>query len=147
MMPSGFDGVPVMDEVHRPPEVHQPATRPERTANSMHEYVMTVQGPISPDELGFTLMHEHLLTRFWHATHRFDLAGMPEDDRYIVEELAALTATGCKSLVDVTPIGINRNPAGLCAIWPNALESRWLWGADGIATATTRHQPRSTVDR
>ncbi len=33
MMPSGFDGVPVMDEVHRPPEVHQPATRPERTAN------------------------------------------------------------------------------------------------------------------
>ena len=32
---------------------------------------------------------------------------------HIVEELAALTATGCKSLVDVTPVGINRDPAGL----------------------------------
>jgi predicted metal-dependent phosphotriesterase family hydrolase len=79
----------------------------------MPEHVMTVQGPISPDELGFTLMHEHLLTSFWHATHRFDLAGMPEDERYIVEELSALTATGCKSLVDVTPVGINRDPAAL----------------------------------
>ena len=61
---------------------------PQRAAGP-GEYVMTVQGPIAPDDLGFTLMHEHLLTRFWHATHRFDLAGMPEDPRYIVEELAA----------------------------------------------------------
>ncbi|SCL26902.1 phosphotriesterase-related protein [Micromonospora rhizosphaerae] len=74
---------------------------------------MTVNGPISPDELGFTLMHEHLLTRFWHATHRFDLAGMPEDERYIVEELTALAATECRTLVDVTPVGINRDPAAL----------------------------------
>lgn len=79
----------------------------------MTEYVMTVEGHIAPDDLGFTLMHEHLLTRFWHATHRYDLAGMPEDDRYIVEELADLTGTGCKSLVDVTPVGINRKPDAL----------------------------------
>ncbi|HET7667338.1 MAG TPA: hypothetical protein VFK56_14970 [Mycobacterium sp.] len=85
---------------------------PQRAAGP-GEYVMTVQGPIAPDDLGFTLMHEHLLTRFWHATHRFDLAGMPEDPRYIVEELAGLTAAGCRSLVDVTPVGINRSPAGL----------------------------------
>ena len=83
------------------------------TANPMTEHVMTVEGPIAPDDLGFTLMHEHLLTRFWHATHRYDLAGMPEDERYIVEELAVSTATGCKSLVDVTPVGINRDPAAL----------------------------------
>jgi predicted metal-dependent phosphotriesterase family hydrolase len=83
------------------------------TANPMTEHVMTVEGPIAPDDLGFTLMHEHLLTRFWHATHRYDLAGMPEDDRYIIEELASLTETGCKSLVDVTPVGINRKPAAL----------------------------------
>ena len=85
----------------------------EQAVNPMTEHVMTVGGPIAPDDLGFTLMHEHLLTRFWHATHRYDLAGMPEDERYIIDELAGLTATGCKSLVDVTSVGINRKPEAL----------------------------------
>ena len=79
----------------------------------MSDYVMTVQGPISPDELGFTLMHEHLLASFWHAPHRFDLAGMPEDEKYIVDELSRLSALGCGTLVDVTPVGLNRDPAAL----------------------------------
>ncbi len=83
------------------------------SATSGSEHVMTVLGPVPPAELGFTLMHEHLLTSFWHATHRFDLAGMPEDDRYVVEDLERLTATGCRTLVDVTPVGINRNPERL----------------------------------
>ena len=81
--------------------------------SSKAEHVMTVQGAIAPDALGFTLMHEHLLTSFWHATHRFDLAGMPEDERYIVEELTAAAAKGCRTLVDVTPVGINRDPEAL----------------------------------
>ncbi|MGI5518041.1 phosphotriesterase family protein [Streptomyces sp. CA-106131] len=93
--------------------LEKPTNQPEQVMSSMSEHVMTVQGPISPEELGFTLMHEHLLTSFWHATHRFDLAGMPEDERYIVEELGRLTATGCRTLVDVTPVGINRDPARL----------------------------------
>lgn len=83
------------------------------STTSGSDYVMTVLGPIPPAELGFTLMHEHLLTSFWHAAHRFDLAGMPEDDRYVVEDLERLTATGCRTLVDVTPVGINRDPVGL----------------------------------
>jgi phosphotriesterase-related protein len=58
-------------------------------------------------------MHEHLFTRFWQAAHRFDLAGMPEDTRYIAEELSRLAATGCRTLVDVTSVGINRDPAAL----------------------------------
>lgn len=79
----------------------------------MAGHVMTVAGPISPDDLGFTLMHEHLLTSFWHAHDRFDLAGMPEDDRYITDELVRLTGTGGRTLVDCTPVGINRDPVGI----------------------------------
>lgn len=79
----------------------------------MPQHVMTVLGPIEPQQVGFTLMHEHLLTSFWQAPHRFDLAGMPEDQRFIVEELDRLSATGCRTLVDTTPVGINRDPAGL----------------------------------
>lgn len=76
----------------------------------MSAHIMTVQGPVEPGELGFTLMHEHLVTRFWHASHRYDLACMPEDKRYVLDELSRLTAAGCRTLVDVTPVGINRDP-------------------------------------
>lgn len=86
---------------------------PRRKVGPVPEYVMTVQGPVAPEELGFTLMHEHLLTRFWHATHRFDLAGMPEDDRYIIDELNRLRSTPYRTLVDVTPVGINREPTAM----------------------------------
>lgn len=79
----------------------------------MPAHVMTVQGPVDPGDLGFTLMHEHLVTRFWHASHRYDLACMPEDRRYVLEELSRLARTGCRTLVDVTPVGINRDPEAL----------------------------------
>lgn len=82
-----------------------------QTAPSAH--VMTVQGAVEPSELGFTLMHEHLVTRFWHASHRYDLACMPEDRRYVLDELARLISAGCRTLVDVTPVGINRDPLAL----------------------------------
>lgn len=76
----------------------------------MSETVITATGEVDPDELGFTLMHEHLVTQFWHAPHRFDLAGMPEDPKYILAELAELRDRGGRTIVDVTPIGLNRDP-------------------------------------
>ncbi|MGH3372868.1 MAG: hypothetical protein ACRDPR_23020, partial [Nocardioidaceae bacterium] len=91
----------------------RPTEQPTFAGESPVGHVMTVAGPISPDDLGFTLMHEHLLTNFWHAHHRFDLAGMPEDDRYITDELVRLVGTGGRTLVDCTPVGINRDPAGI----------------------------------
>lgn len=76
-------------------------------------HVMTVLGAVDPTEIGFTLMHEHLLTRFAHATHRYDLAGMPEDDKYILGELRDFGLAGGGTLVDVTAVGINRQPSDL----------------------------------
>lgn len=79
----------------------------------MSAVVTTVTGDVHPEAAGFTLPHEHLLTQFWHARHRFDLASMPEDTQYIVDELRDFSASGGTTVVDVTPNGLNRNPEEL----------------------------------
>lgn len=111
---------------------------PEQT---MPEQVMTVRGPISPEALGVTLPHEHLLCdlrALWHAPppYRADLLALvdadpaPRDrgplcsDPYIcrpnllldnldlaIEELAYFRAAGGATLVELTTLGLSPQPA------------------------------------
>ncbi|MBN1316960.1 MAG: hypothetical protein JXA42_15880 [Anaerolineales bacterium] len=69
--------------------------------------VITVQGPISPEEMGITLPHEHLL-----ITHQGPLVDLTDED-LAVEELLRFKRVGGCTLVDNTNIGIGRNPIAL----------------------------------
>ena len=106
--------------------------------------VQTVLGPIEPDELGFTLAHEHLLVdlsptytpptdrdgrEFWEQPVSIETIGrirhhfMPNRDNVIlgdiataIEEINLYRQHGGMSLVDATSIGIARDPHGLARI-------------------------------
>jgi predicted metal-dependent phosphotriesterase family hydrolase len=73
--------------------------------------IMTVLGPIPPEELGVTLTHEHVLVDFIGADKispdRYD-----PDDAFvqILPHLRDLKALGCRALVECTPAYLGRNP-------------------------------------
>ncbi|CAO1668615.1 phosphotriesterase family protein [Salinicola sp. NYA28a] len=103
--------------------------------------IMTVDGPIMADQLGHTLMHEHLqndCSCWWHPpreAERLYLAEAPisiellselrqdpfvnkhnimlDDLGLAVEEVRAFTAVGGRSIVDPTCRGIGRDPLKL----------------------------------
>ena len=114
---------------------------PDRDSTGM---VQTVLGPISPEQLGVTLTHEHLLidlsvvfkpedrpeakeffnrpvTMETMGRIRFD--GMPNADNprlldisTAIDELNLFKQHGGGTLVEVTSIGISRDPIGLASI-------------------------------
>ncbi len=74
--------------------------------------VNTVTGPISPDDLGVTLMHEHVIFGYpgWYG----DCTMAPFDREAAVsaglETMAEVKAYGVKSFVDATPNETGRDP-------------------------------------
>lgn len=75
-------------------------------------YVQTVDGPVAPEELGFTLPHEHVFLEMWGRDgHGF--VGQLRDEDVLHAELAAFRAAGGSCLVDQTPGGAGRDPLGL----------------------------------
>lgn len=74
--------------------------------------VMTVRGPISPDELGFTQPHEHLICDGgWVGgyTVRLPLS----DEQLAIEELVRFRAAGGNTIVELTNHGLRRKPHAL----------------------------------
>jgi len=78
--------------------------------------VQTVLGAVAPDDLGFTLPHEHTKCSLWWIENRWDYWELIGDEPRINEELAAYKALGGGTLVDVTPIGIGRDLTRLARI-------------------------------
>jgi predicted metal-dependent phosphotriesterase family hydrolase len=77
--------------------------------------IMTVTGPVAPDDVGFTLPHEHVYLDLWStdgATHVGQLA----DDDLLAAELGAFVEAGGSCLVDQTPGGAGRRPRALAAM-------------------------------
>jgi phosphotriesterase-related protein len=72
--------------------------------------VQTVLGPIDPNELGWTLPHEHTAIALWHIANRWDYWELRRDKPVIVEELAAFRSAGGGGLVDLTLDGVGRDP-------------------------------------
>jgi phosphotriesterase-related protein len=75
------------------------------------ELVRTVRGDIPPSELGPTDAHEHL----------FFVTPIQPGDEFADVDLAiaearTLVAAGVRSLVDWTPLGLGRDPAGLLRV-------------------------------
>jgi phosphotriesterase-related protein len=77
----------------------------------MAPHVMTVRGPVSPDELGRVDAHEHLFLRtpqtpndsFW-------------DEAKTTEEAKLVHSSGIRTIVDLTTVGLGRRPTALAAV-------------------------------
>jgi phosphotriesterase-related protein len=75
---------------------------------------ITVLGPVPAADLGTTAIHEHLFvdtSSYWiRQFGRPKPEAVLDDEALAVAELAHFTAAGGHTLVDITPIGIGRNP-------------------------------------
>lgn len=116
------------------------------TSSARTPAVATVLGPVSADDLGITLCHEHLRNdgaRAWHPAPegdaegeliardpvRMEFLGRLRNDPYLsrdnvslddtgiaIEEVRRFAERGGRTLLEVTPEGIGRAPAELVAI-------------------------------
>jgi len=75
-------------------------------------FVQTVTGPVAPESLGFTLTHEHVFLSMWADDGHSFMAQLTDED-VLSAELTAFREAGGACLVDQTPGGSGRNPAGL----------------------------------
>lgn len=72
--------------------------------------VQSVLGPLDTAELGFTLMHEHVLVANWAMRRCFP--GYVDETwlvRHATEELRSAKERGVRSMVDLTPINLGRD--------------------------------------
>jgi len=73
--------------------------------------INTVLGPISPNDLGFTLMHEHLLIGASGLYGSYpDLFG-PNCEEKAIESLAAAKSQGIDTIIDATTFDLGRDTA------------------------------------
>ncbi|WP_448641365.1 phosphotriesterase family protein [Geodermatophilus sp. URMC 63] len=72
--------------------------------------MQTVRGPVDTAELGPTLMHEHVFVLNADVQQNYPEEWGSEDDRVAdaVEKLTKLAATGVRTIVDPTVIGLGR---------------------------------------
>jgi predicted metal-dependent phosphotriesterase family hydrolase len=75
-------------------------------------YIQTVAGPVDPSSIGMTLTHEHVFLEMWAADGQ-GYVGQSRDVDLLAAELGAFRAAGGTCLVDQTPGGAGRDPAGL----------------------------------
>ena len=73
--------------------------------------IITVCGPIAPEQAGCTLSHEHLLCDLWKITKSYD--GILDDEVLAAEEVLHFKDAGGSTIVDVTSGGLGRNPRAL----------------------------------
>ena len=69
-----------------------------------------VLGPIETRDLGFTLMHEHILVASWSMRHCFpDYVDLEKLIRDAIGEMGSLQERGVRTMVDLTPINLGRD--------------------------------------
>src|SRR5215472_7566910 len=84
-----------------------PATRAKETAMAT---IPGVLGPIDTAELGFTLMHEHVLIANWAMRQSFaDYVDVPRFVEAAAAELRAAREHGVRTMVDLTAINLGRD--------------------------------------
>ncbi len=85
--------------------------KPRLTYASAQDLVMTVQGAIPSEQMGTSLIHEHVLVDFIGAdrvnSNRYDV---DEAFRVILPYLRQIRELECQTLVECTPAYIGRDP-------------------------------------
>jgi phosphotriesterase-related protein len=72
--------------------------------------VQTVLGPVETADLGFTLMHEHVLVANWSMRHAFpDWIDRDAHVEHATRELLSAKERGVRSMVDLTPLNLGRD--------------------------------------
>ncbi len=71
--------------------------------------VNTVLGPMNTEDLGFTLMHEHLLCAFPNAYREYPDILVPNVLEYVVTRLKQAKAEGVDTVVDMTTLDLGRD--------------------------------------
>ena len=87
-----------------------PVTTVTTVATASEGSVMTVRGPVPGDDLGVTLPHEHV---FVDLTREYRGDGLLNDPGLAEAELGLFVDAGGRTLVDVTSVGLGRDPDGL----------------------------------
>jgi predicted metal-dependent phosphotriesterase family hydrolase len=75
--------------------------------------IMTVRGSIAPEQLGVCMAHEHLVVDSWPMWPVPNYSLIVDDVDLLIEEVQRYRAAGGLSLVDMTNIGIGRDPLAL----------------------------------
>ncbi len=75
------------------------------------EQVVTVRGPVAPDELGITLSHDHVLCDGWGIRELYD--AILDDEELAVAEVQRYADRGGGTICDPTNIGLARDPLAL----------------------------------
>jgi phosphotriesterase-related protein len=74
--------------------------------------IQTATGAIETDDLGFTLMHEHVLVMSWNYRMQYPAAfDRGAELALAVGRLEEAQAAGVKTIVDLTPIDLGRDAA------------------------------------
>lgn len=73
--------------------------------------IRTVTGDIDPQQLGYTLIHEHVILDLSHI--RQDSDAVLKDEKYLNQELHRLKQSGCGGIVEVTNHGMGRDVKAL----------------------------------
>jgi len=86
--------------------------QPGHTADAFQGKVMTVLGPIGPENLGLTLPHEHCVVDFIGA-EKSSAPRHDQDEAFatILPHLKKLKERGCRALIECTPNYIGRDVA------------------------------------
>jgi len=108
--------------------------------------IVTVRGPIAPDELGFTLPHEHVLVDFIGA----DKVSLDRYDQdvafeYILPHLKQAKSLGCEALVECTPSYIGKDPV-LCRRLSEATDVHLITNVGYYGAAEDKFVPAFAYD-
>ena len=73
--------------------------------------IQTVTGTTTPEALGPTLMHEHLLIGYpgWQADTRFESASQADQVAVCVDRIEEIKELGYRALVDPCPNDLGRD--------------------------------------
>lgn len=79
-------------------------------------FIRTMTGDISPEQLGFTYSHEHIVCRpaYWVEHNQTDL--LLDDPQKSEQEVADCCAIGVRTLVDATAVDYGRDPQAVYEI-------------------------------
>ncbi len=77
--------------------------------------IRTILGPISPDELGFTDAHGHLIMDRDLIVAKHPDFKIADVDK-VIEEVTQFMQAGGRAMVEMSPIGCGRNPRAMVEI-------------------------------
>ena len=122
------------------------ASRLTQNGTARARRIETVTGPLAPDRLGVTLMHEHVLVDFIGAAQvspsRYDANAV---FNAVLPHLKQARRLGCETLVECTPAYLGRDPRLLKRL-SDASEVHILSNTGYYGAANDKHLPAHAFD-